>query len=201
MNKPKLILFDFGGVLIDYSKSFVIASKEQNIPIEYLNSAFDNSEDDITRGRITPQGIYEIAVKESGVQASDEYDFISSWVRDYKIIKPSYDFVVTLLKKNNVGILSNTYKGIIRRSIEMGKIPDIEYDYIFESCEICYKKPEIEIYRYVEERTGLKGSEILFIDDRQDFIDGAKELNWSTFLFNSLDPIASIEQLRDKYKL
>jgi FMN phosphatase YigB (HAD superfamily) len=201
MNKPKLILFDFGGVLVDYSQSFVTASREQNIPIEYLDNAFDNNEDDITRGKIKPQDIYKIAVKESGVQVGDDYDFTSSWVRDYIVIEAAYDLLVTLSKNYFVGILSNIYKGILERSIKIGKLPNIEYNYIFESCEISYKKPEIGIYRYVEERTGLEGSEILFIDDRQDFIDGAKELNWGTFLFNSLDPIAAIEQLRDKYKL
>jgi FMN phosphatase YigB (HAD superfamily) len=201
MSKPKLILFDFGGVLVDYSKSFETASREQNLPIEYIDSTFDNNNDPITKGEITPQDIYRLAVRESGIEADLNYDFVDSWARDYDVIEASYNFLIDLSIKYPIGILSNTYKGLLDKSIALNKIPNVEYNYIFESCNIGYKKPEIEIYKYVEEKTGLKSSNILFIDDREDFISGANNLGWETFLFDSLNPIMSVEQIQKKYKL
>jgi putative hydrolase of the HAD superfamily len=201
MNKPKLILFDFGGVLIDYSQSFQTASKEQNIPIEFLDNSFDTNHEDITVGKITPEDIYQIALTESNMEIGDDYNFTDSWVRDYQTIQPTYEFLEELSHNYVVGILSNTYKGIIKRSIELNRIPNVKYKYIFQSCELGYQKPEIDIYKYVEDRTGLKGKDILFIDDREDYIDSAKQLNWNTFLFDNSNPITSVAQIKDTYKL
>jgi FMN phosphatase YigB (HAD superfamily) len=201
MNKPELILFDFGGVLIDYSQSFQTASKEQNIPIEFLDNAFDINHEDITVGKITPEDIYQIALTESNMEIGDGYNFTDSWVRDYQTILPTYEFLEELSHNYVVGILSNIYKGMIKRSIELNRLPNIQYPYIFESCEIGYRKPEIDIYKYVEEKTGIKGNDILFIDDRPDYIEGAEVLNWNTFLFDNSDPITSVEQIKDTYKL
>lgn len=197
----KLILFDFGGVLVDYSKSFQTASREQNIPMEYLDKAFDDNEEDITLGRISPQDIYILALKENSIKADKNYNFLESWVKDYEIIEPIANILPTLSKKYSVGILSNIYKGIIPKSIELKKLPNIKYDYIFESCEVGYKKPDVEIYKYVEDVTGFEGEDILFVDDRTDFINPAKKLNWNTFLFNNRDPINSVYQLTSQYNL
>lgn len=198
MHEPKLILFDFGGVLVDYSNSFKTASKESGIPIEHMDRAFDDNEDDITVGKISPNDIYQLAVKDSGIKADLDYDFINSWVRDYIPIKPSYNFLLQLSEEYMIGILSNVYRGIISESIEMNKIPRIEYNYIFESCEIGYKKPEKKIYKYVEEKTGLAGEEILFIDDRRDFVEGAKEVKWRTFLFDNTEPRESVKRIKER---
>ncbi len=197
MKNIKLILFDFGGVLVDYSKSFQTASKEQGIPIEYLDNAFDNNEEDITKGIIEPQDIFNMAVKESGVGADIKYDFVNSWVRDYKVIQPTWDLLAELSKTYQVGILSNVYKGMIVESIKLGRLPDINYSYIFESCEIGNRKPEKEIYEYVEKETGFSSKEILFIDDRQDFIEGAQRIGWITYLFDSTNPVVSVPQILD----
>jgi putative hydrolase of the HAD superfamily len=194
MSKPKLILFDFGGVLINYSKSFQTASLEQGIPIEYLDKAFDEKEEDITLGNVFPQDIYITALKENSIEADENYDFLESWIKDYEIIRPAFNLLLELSKKYSVGILSNTYKGVINKTIEMGKLPDIKYRYIFESCEIGHKKPDIEIYEYVEEETGLKGKEILFIDDRKDFTDIANHIAWGTFHFDNSNPISSLSK-------
>jgi putative hydrolase of the HAD superfamily len=196
MNKPKLILFDFGGVLIDYSNSFQTASKESGIPIEYLDTAFDNNEDDITVGKISPNDIYQLAVKDSGIEADIEYDFVNSWVKDYITIKPAYNLLLELSEDYLIGILSNTYKDIIEQTIKSKKIPNIKYSYIFESCEIGYKKPNKQIFKYVEENTKLRGEEIFFIDDRQDFLDTAEEFKWNTFLFDKNNPEKAVRNLR-----
>jgi len=198
MIKPKLILFDIGGVLIDYSRSFQTASKEQNIPIEDIDKVFDTHryEKKITLGEVTPQEFYLKVREECNPKIDKEYDFVDSWIRDYRSIKPTYDFIIDIKDDFSIGLLSNIYKGIVSGIINNNLIPNIDYSFKFLSCDINKKKPEEDIYNYVEESTGLKGKDILFIDDREDYLTVPKQMKWTTFLFNMEDPQKSITELR-----
>ena len=52
--KPKLILFDIGGVLIDCNNAFKQASIDLNIPHKIIDATFDVYDREITLGEITP---------------------------------------------------------------------------------------------------------------------------------------------------
>jgi HAD superfamily hydrolase (TIGR01549 family) len=57
------------------------------------------------------------------------------------------------------------------------------FDYRFISCELGMRKPNKEIYEYVN--NALKNYEILFIDDREINLKFPKELGWKTYCANS----------------
>jgi len=52
------------------------------------------------------------------------------------------------------------------------------FDYTFDSTEIGIVKPEAEYFKFVEEKTGFKGPEILLIDDSMENLEGAKKCGW-----------------------
>lgn len=57
------------------------------------------------------------------------------------------------------------------------------FDGVFVSSDYLMLKPDAEIYKTFLEKYGLKGDECLFIDDREDNIEGAKKAGLNTFRF------------------
>lgn len=66
------------------------------------------------------------------------------------------------------------------------------------SCEEGTVKPEPRIYRILLDRYGLDPAQTLFIDDRAANIAAAREAGIDGFLFDSHDPEASCEALRQR---
>lgn len=65
------------------------------------------------------------------------------------------------------------------------------------SCEEHIIKPDAEIYRCLTSRYGLDVAETLFIDDRQQNVDAARNEGWHGFKFDPRNPEASCRELRD----
>ena len=65
------------------------------------------------------------------------------------------------------------------------------------SCEEHIIKPDAEIYRRLTSRYGLDVAETLFIDDRQQNVDAARNEGWQGFKFDPRNPEASCKELRD----
>lgn len=57
------------------------------------------------------------------------------------------------------------------------------FDGVFVSSDYLMLKPDVEIYKTFLDKYGLKGEECLFIDDRQDNIEGAGKAGLNTFRF------------------
>ena len=58
-------------------------------------------------------------------------------------------------------------------------------------------KPNVEIYRRLVERYGLDVSETLFIDDRKENVEAARNEGWEGFNFNPRNPEESCATLRE----
>ncbi|CAN5666851.1 hypothetical protein BH09PLA1_BH09PLA1_17510 [soil metagenome] len=60
-------------------------------------------------------------------------------------------------------------------------------------------KPEEKVYRHLEERTGARGSQILFFDDRPENVSAAKSCGWRAHLI-AIDgnPVAQIRRYMNR---
>ena len=88
------------------------------------------------------------------------------------------DFEVSLKDRCYVGILSNILildKERLDRQVDLSR-----YDYVFLSFELGLRKPEKEIYEKVQSMVPFKKENILFIDDREDNIEAARNFGWKT---------------------
>lgn len=56
-------------------------------------------------------------------------------------------------------------------------------DHVFVSASMGVMKPSHEIYAAVTAALGLEGSEMAFVDDKQENVDGAHAAGWSTHLW------------------
>lgn len=194
----KNIIFDMGGVLIDYN------------PEKTLNEVFDSETAavllkeifrnpiwaDKDRGIITPQEIME---QKRGAIPPQVFDKVSEMVDNFYPYMPPFEKMYELvkrLKENGYGIylLSNASSDF---HIHRKGIPALS---LFDGCLISadYKllKPEKEIYLALFERFSLKPEECFFIDDVQANIDGARNAGMSGHCYCRSD----IEILKEALK-
>lgn len=172
----KNIIFDMGGVLIDYN------------PEKALYGIFDRPTADLLlreifrnpiwslkdKGLIFPEEIME--QKRDAIPA-EVYEKVSEMVDNFYPYMPPFEKMhelVKLLKNKGYGIylLSNASSDFhIRRE----GIPALSlFDGVIISADYKLLKPEKEIYLTLFEKFGLKPEECFFIDDVQANIDGAK---------------------------
>ncbi len=198
MNKPKLILFDIGGVIHEYQHVFETAAKDLGVSADLIGAMFDKYDDQITRGFITPEDLYRFIRDEYKLDTPADYDFFRSWVSDFEINKATYELILQLAPSYQLGLLSNIYQGMVEDFQTTGLLPRVEYLVKAVSCNIGMKKPDADIYDYVETVSGLSGGEIFFIDDKQENTDVAKERGWQVHTFNRFDPATSVQSLEEQ---
>ena len=102
------------------------------------------------------------------------------------------EYEKSLKDKCYIGILSNLTlldKERLDRQVNLSN-----YDYVFLSFEIGLKKPELDIYKYVQSKLPFKAWNILFIDDRIDNIETARKMGWQTFQATGLE----LDKIKDK---
>ncbi len=172
----KNIIFDMGGVLIDYNPEkslYALFSKEYADIL--LKEIFRNQVwADKDRGIIFPEDIME--QKRSAIPES-VYEKVAEMVNNFYPYMPPfvnmYDFVKQL-KDNGYGIylLSNASSDFHERR---SGIPALSlFDGVLISADYKLLKPEKEIYEALYEKFSLDPAECYFIDDVQKNIDGAK---------------------------
>ena len=197
MDNNHFIYFDIGNTLVDCSNYFKTAATKFNLKVEDIKKVFDENLEAVTKGFIDPQQFWELCIERYAIQNAHDYNFLESWVSDYEPILEMHEALVKLKSKYHVGILSNIYKGMLPLLLEKKFIPHIDYDYIIFSCDVGMMKPDSDMYAYAQKIANMDPKNILLIDDRQDFLEGAKKAQWQTFLFNDKERAKSVKELEE----
>lgn len=190
----KIVIFDWGGVIeshrdgeynirtavIDLLKKYSGKSDEQEIMDLYykanqLNDAMAKSSNPVLIG----EWFQEIQTT-LGLQCSLN-EFMDSYYRDLQKVE-HYEEVVkyahSLKGICKIAIFSNL-KMIDEKRIDE-QVHLKEFDFVFLSFQIGYRKPEEEAYEIVEKITQMKPEDILFIDDTKANTEIAKSRGWHT---------------------
>ena len=185
------IIFDMGGVLLDYSETQLIGQffggltlKEQlQVFTAVMGSGLwqrfdrgDFSDDDMIREvcALLPERLHPR---------------IAAFIPHYFEAMPPLPTceLIPLLKARGqrVYLLSNTPHAFHR---EKHRIPYIDlFDGILASCDVRLIKPDPEIYRLLLRKFDLRAEECFFIDDMQDNIDGAASVGIAGHCFEDGD--------------
>ena len=178
----KNIVFDFGGVMVDFD------------PYEYLVDLFGNHEVEdevfaltfgseewqlLDAGRIT-RGEANLRMldraKKTG-RAFEVQGVLDDWMH---ILRPRRRMqeLVQKLKAHGycVYYLSNIPEDVL--DLLMNRDMKGLFDGGVASCEVHINKPDPRIYQALLDKYGLKASESVFIDDRQDNVQAAFELGF-----------------------
>lgn len=196
----KNIIFDMGGVLIDYNPEKTLYGMfDRETADILLKEIFRNQVwSDKDRGIIFPDEI--MAQKKDAVPA-EVYEKTAEMVNNFYPYMPPFEKMYDLvkqLKDNGYGIylLSNASSDFhVRRE----GIPALSlFDGVLISADYKLLKPEKEIYLALFEKFSLNPEECYFIDDVQKNIDGARAAGMDGHCYYHGDVEILKEALKEK---
>jgi len=193
----KAIVFDYGNVIStspnshtkkDIADAYAVSENEVGILIGKYISEF-------RKGKITEDKFWQnISQDLDKPVPNNTYDL---WRQDFKqkltISEPMIEFVKFLKKKGIiVAVLSNNIMPYVEVIKEKGGYN--EFDVVINSCEVGFSKPEPEIYRLMLNKLNINPGEILYLDDRPENLDTAKQFGINTMLITN--PTKQIEDIK-----
>ncbi len=185
MNRPAIVVFDLGKVLVDYDYSIAarrIAAQsrksldEVRVLIEQSRFIIDYESGRLTRGEFFEQ-----------VQAATGFggtldEFGAFFADIFTEIPPMIELHAGLRRRGvPTWIFSNTNDLAIehvRRNFPFYR----NFDGYILSYEVGAMKPAPEIYAALEKLTGRRGADILYLDDRPENVAGGAARGWQTVL-------------------
>lgn len=179
----KVVLFDIGGVLINWKDEWLFQeiSKQLQMPFEKIESKFNANLCSLFESKINEKEFWNLVL---GYDNKIDHKIISKTF--LKMSSINYDFLnfAKSLKtdENHIGILSNLTPDT-STCIPHSLLDD--FDYLFYSNSLKMSKPHAEIYQHVCSKIPSKN--ILFIDDKQENLDAAKLFGMETILFTLSD--------------
>lgn len=170
----KVILFDFFGVLWTPVYSPVI---NERLP-EGERANWIAKLNDLDIGNI-PNEEFERTLKEAGGMSDEDMRIavMETPVPNLEL----FDYIATNLAGSHaIGILSNASRPLIDR-IASERLS--AFDPILISSDLKMLKPNRDIFEEAARRCGVAPEEILFIDDGEKNVVGAKALGMNSFLY------------------
>lgn len=193
------LVFDLGGVLIDwdprhlYRKVFMDRESEMDFFLEQVCSPDWNAEQD--RGR---------SIRDAVRERVDRFPAYEPLIRIYygrweEMVSGPIEETVSILRKlkksgYQLTALSNWSAETFPRVAERFDFLNW-FDPLVISGEIEMVKPEPDIYHYLLEKIDKPASSCLFIDDKAENIQTARNLGFQTIQFSAPDQLSN--QLRD----
>ena len=190
MNTPSVVVFDLGKVLVDFNYGLAIervatASKK---PLEHVSKVVGLTPllFQLETGLITDEQFFAEIERETGFPHGFE-QFSGMFADIFSEIEP---MIALQAKLKNAGIptwiFSNT-NGIAVRHIQK-RFPFFAnftgYVYSYEQGSM---KPDAKIYEVIEQQTGHRGGDIVYLDDRAENIAAGAARGWRTILHS--DPV------------
>ena len=190
MDTIKSVIFDWGGVLIEdpapglmqYCANALKVSKQDYI------KAHSKFATDFQKGLTSEDAFWEKICSELNVPKPKNP---SLWAEAFEAAYvPRNDMfsMAAWLQENGyrTAVLSNTEVP----AMQLFHLQRYDmFDVTVFSCIEGVKKPGREIYELTLEKLGTVPGQSIFIDDKQEYIDGAKEVGMNTVLFQNIDQV------------
>jgi putative hydrolase of the HAD superfamily len=184
------VIFDWGGVLIDDPVPGLMryCSEALAVPKEDYIKAHSKFAGDFEKGLIEEDIFWERMCSELGVSRPK---ITSLWADAFKAAYVPREDMFSLageLRENGykTAFLSNTEKPAMQFFHRFGY--DM-FDVLVFSCAEGTRKPERRIYELTVQRLGSRPGQSVFIDDKPEYIYGAKQAGLNTILFESISQV------------
>ena len=193
MGKIQAIIFDWGGVLIEDPAPGLVryCAKALGVSEEKYNNAYGICMDDFQTGKVTEKQFWldmtsRLRVPMPKVNSLWGEAFAAVYVPRAEL----FSLAARLRRRGyKIALLSNTEKP----AVEFFKEQKYDlFDATVFSCLEGVKKPQKEIYERTITRLEIPARQTLFVDDRQDYIDAAKQAGLQTILFKSVEQLKNI---------
>jgi FMN phosphatase YigB (HAD superfamily) len=204
--KPKFVYFDVGGVVVlDFSgtNKWEQLKKDLGIP-ENRYQEFDSFWDKYSERICLEQRVDTLTpeiVKKFNSKTPKNYSLlIDGFVNRFDKNNYIEPVIKEISVASKIGLLTNMYVDMLLALRNRGMFPRVDWNVIIDSSTEKLEKPDPEIFRLAEKRSGFSGQEILFVENSPEHIKAAQSFNWLTFLFNSSDPENSSLELGQYYR-
>lgn len=188
MSSIKCVISDLGKVILFFDNDIFLKKMMDFSPLsieemrDLIYSHFKIVQD-FDRGKLSPRQFYGQVLEKFQAEISFE-DFYEIY-NDIFFLNPP---VLSLLKKLRSGyrlvLLSNT--DVMRFGFIKNRFPEILiFDEYVLSFEVGRIKPHPDIYRVSLDRAKAKAEECVFVDDREENIEGARQMGINSILFKS----------------
>ena len=191
MTSVDVLLFDLGGVLVEFSGVRDIApllrSKASESEILERLSRCPHSEQFGT-GKLTPREFSERFVRDWDVDATPE-DFLRefrSWSR--RLLPGAAELLATLRPRFRLAALSNSNELHWERNTNELGVTEL-FEVAMSSHQIGISKPDPRIYRVTLDRLGVPPSAIMFFDDVRANVDAALSLGIRAFQVDGVEGV------------
>jgi putative hydrolase of the HAD superfamily len=193
------IVFDLGNVLIPFDYSIAINKLNQiekglgDRFFQYYKSNYSLHRK-FEKGKITESEFVSKMLEV--VHHKIDADTFCRLYADIFSLNEDVISLLPVLKKNyKLFLLSNTDS--IHKKYGWEKYEFLKYfDKLILSFEVGAVKPEEKIYRAVEKASGFDSIEHFFIDDIQEYVNGAKNIGWDAVRFEGYEKL--INDLKER---
>lgn len=179
----KAVIFDLGGVVIDFSnmKYYSHLSKITKIPESKIKRTIEKSDLDLLEKDEISINAFEgdIALK-FGIPRS-RVGWYKFFKRRASINLDVEQLIKELHKEYITAYLSNIDKTRYAYTVKLLDLNN--FDYRFASCYIKKRKPDPAVYRYVLKHMKVKPSEAVFIDNMLENVVGAEKVGIKSIHF------------------
>lgn len=184
MKKPTWIVFDVGGVLLDWDKSSTALAEFLGVSHELLLNTMFSYAPKMNIGVISPQEGWKLILDELGKDYGPD-EMIRRWRSREFWIQETLDtarqlhaagYTLAILSNSWLGLAGETDKSLLPEELEL-------FDLILDSSVEGMCKPDEPFYDLLEERINGKGDDVFFIDDAPKNLSLPESKGWQTFLF------------------
>lgn len=188
-NSIQTIIFDLGNVLIkiDYTRFLKNLSLDGRYNEKEIYNLLVEPTSLYEKGIIDSRTFYEKAINKISINVDYEY-FYNAWCSVASEVVEGMEEIVE--KLNNVYplyLLSNTNEAHLEYILDKFRILKY-FREMFLSYKIGSMKPEQKIYKVMLEKLNVNPKEILYIDDKLENLEAAKEFGIISYKFiNSLE--------------
>lgn len=187
----KNIIFDLGGVLLDFNpKNYLIHCNLNDDEIELFTKMIWGSDEwkKCDRGDINfKEMIEKICI--NNPTYSKKLQYVLENYNNNLILSEmpnSYEFVKRLKNKGfDIYFLSNVNDYILKYDQDTFRVFELIKGGVY-SCEENYAKPELEIYQILLKKYNLLPEECLFIDDNLSNIRASSSIGMNSVIFTDL---------------
>ncbi len=190
MEKMELVIFDWGGVLIDDPAPGLVryCAEALGVSIEHYTAAHDKFAENFQKGLVSEKGFWAEVCADL---RAPEPRVRSLWGEAFRWAYVPREAVFSMASALQRGgyktaVLSNTEVPAMEYFLELGY--DM-FDVAVFSCAEGTRKPERRIYDLTLERLGSEAARAVFIDDRAEYIEGAGQAGLKTILFEDIKQV------------
>ena len=200
MRNISCVLFDLGGVIVNWHNSWLIqdVSDKFQLEKEKLSKEFYKNLPEISTGRINEKEFWHLIGKE--LESKELMNLNESLLDEIFRKRCSLNNSIINLSKElfqkgiTVGILSNTEPASYSVIENLTSLDHFEYKFL--SYNIGHLKPEPEIYHHVIENIPFSKKELFFIDDIKSNIESARSEGIDSVQYSDYDELLKECQIR-----